>query len=82
MFSQVSVILSTRGDERGEGGVCMTKGACVGKRGGACMMKGRRACMVRGGACMAGETATAADSTHPTKMHSCLRCVQYLRTMS
>ena len=28
----------------------------------------------REGACMAGETATAADSTHPTGMHSCLRC--------
>ena len=24
-----------------------------------------------GGACMAGEMATAADSTHPTGMHSC-----------
>ena len=24
------------------------------------------------GACMAGQTATAADSTHPTGMHSCL----------
>ena len=24
-----------------------------------------------GGACMAGETATAADGTHPTGMHSC-----------
>ena len=26
-------------------------------------------CVV-GGACMTGETATAADSTHPTGMHS------------
>ena len=25
-----------------------------------------------GGACMAGETATAADGTHPTGMHSCI----------
>ena len=25
----------------------------------------------RGGACMAGETATAADGTHLTGMHSC-----------
>ena len=24
-----------------------------------------------GGACMAGETATAADGMHPTEMHSC-----------
>ena len=24
-----------------------------------------------GGACVAGETATAADGTHPTGMHSC-----------
>ena len=26
-----------------------------------------------GGACMAGETATAADGTHPAGMHSCLK---------
>ena len=25
----------------------------------------------QGGACVAGETATAADGTHPTGMHSC-----------
>ena len=25
------------------------------------------------GACVAGEMATAADSTHPTRMHSCLK---------
>ena len=24
------------------------------------------------GACMAGETVTAADGTHPTAMHSCI----------
>ena len=32
--------------------------------------------MVKGegeGACMAGETATATDGTHPTGMHSTLR---------
>ena len=28
------------------------------------------------GACMAGETATAADGTHPTGMHSCNKCDQ------
>ena len=28
--------------------------------------------MAGGGACMAGETATAADGTHPTGMHSCI----------
>ena len=34
--------------------------------------------MARGGgmhgrvACMAGETSTAADGTHPTEMHSCI----------
>ena len=41
--------------------------------GGMC---GRGACMVRGmrdmEACMAGETATSADGTHRTGMHSCL----------
>ena len=26
-----------------------------------------------GGACMAGETAAAADDMHPTGMHSCLQ---------
>ena len=25
------------------------------------------------GACVAGETATAADGTHPTRMHSCYK---------
>ena len=25
------------------------------------------------GACIAGETATAADGTHPTGMHSCFQ---------
>ena len=40
---------------------------------GACMPRG---CAWLGGmhgqgACVAGETATAADSTHPTGMHSC-----------
>ena len=32
------------------------------------------ACMVGGGgrACVTGETATAADGTHPTGMHACL----------
>ena len=29
------------------------------------------ACMI--GACMAGETATAVDSVHPTGMHSCTK---------
>ena len=42
-------------------GACMAKGACVAKGG----MHGE------GGACMAGETATAADGMHPTGMHSC-----------
>ena len=26
-----------------------------------------------GGACLAGETATVADGTHPTGMHSCMK---------
>ena len=39
---------------------------------------GQGACITGGhvwqeGACMAGETATAADGTHPTGMHSCTR---------
>ena len=40
--------------------------------GGMAGMHGRGcALQVGGGACMAGETATAADGTHPTGMHSC-----------
>ena len=31
----------------------------------------------RGGACMAGETATAADGTHLTGMHSCSLLFHY-----
>ena len=38
-------------------------------------LHGRGVCIVgvcvRGAACVAGETATAADGTHPTGMHSC-----------
>ena len=46
------------------------RGACVVK--GVCEVKG--ACMAGGWgsvASVAGETATAADGTHPTGMHSC-----------
>ena len=62
-------------------GACMTvgcalqgEGACVAGRMhgrgtlGVCMAGGH---VWLGGACVAGETATAADSTHPTGMHSC-----------
>ena len=28
-----------------------------------------------GGACVVGKTATAADGTHPTGMHSCLNSI-------
>ena len=38
------------------------------ERGGPCVAKG---------VCMAGETATAADGTHPTGMHSCLHEVRF-----
>ena len=76
MFSQASLILST-----GVKGACMAGEACIARghaRQGVCMVG---ACMVGGicvtggvygkGACMAGEMATAADSKHPTRMHSC-----------
>ena len=49
-----------KGGHGGERGVCVVKGHVY--RGG---MHGR-------GACVAGETATAADGTHPTGMHSCV----------
>ena len=61
---------------RGEGGgTCEVKGACVVKGGhawqsGACVAKGG-VHGGRGGGCVAGETATAADGRHPTGMHSC-----------
>ena len=62
-------------------GACLAVGVCM-AGGGACMAGG----MYRGhvwqrgggmhcgggwGACMTGETAIAADGTHPTGMHSC-----------
>ena len=57
-----------------------------------CVVKGdmhsKGACMVRGdmhgrGAYVAGETATAADGTHPTGMHSCYKafCVSFSITL-
>ena len=55
--------------------VCMAEGVCAGGVAGACMVG---ACVARdawwgrlGVACMAGETATSADGTHPTGMLSC-----------
>ena len=48
------------GGMRGRG-VRMTGGIHVGKAGGGWSV------------CMAGETATAAGSTHPTGMHSCFQ---------
>ena len=48
-------------------GACMAEG--VHGKGGACMAGG---CVWWGvSLCMAGETTTAADGTHPTGMHSC-----------
>ena len=44
-------------------GVYVDGGACV--AGGVCGGGG-------GGPCVAGETATAEDGTHPTGMHSCI----------
>ena len=53
-----------------------------GMQGEACMvggMCGEGVC-IAGEACIAGEMTTAADSTHPTRMHSCV-CVQRLRSI-
>ena len=60
---------------------CAWQGVCGGGHAwqggmcgwGACMVGGCMAgvCVVGGGACMAGEMATAAESMHPTGMHSC-----------
>ena len=64
-----------KGGMYGERGMC---GRGVYRGRGACMVgvghmwQGRRAWWwVGGGACVAGETATAADGTHATGMHSC-----------
>ena len=46
---------------------CMVKGAMCDE--GGCIVKG--GAYVAWGACMAGETASATDGTHPTGMHSC-----------
>ena len=61
------------------GGTWMTGGqawqrVCMaGEMHGRGHVQQREACMVGVGACMAGDTATAADGTHPTRMHSCLK---------
>ena len=49
-----------------KGGACVVKGACIAKGG----MHGKGG-HTQQGACVAGETANAADGTHPTGMHSC-----------
>ena len=53
-------------------GVC---GQGVHGRWGACMTGGMHysggMCVGEGGACVAGEMATAAGGTHPTGTHSC-----------
>ena len=70
------MILFTKGGVHGREGVCMAEegvvGACIVGGPvwqGACMV-GEGVCMARG-AYMAGKTATAADGTHSTGMHSC-----------
>ena len=49
----------------------MAKGACV--AGG----MHSRGCVWWGGACLAAETATAANGTPPTGMHSCFRMISF-----
>ena len=78
MFSHLSV---SHGVHRGDvpGRVCVCgRGSCV--AGGHAWWGGHEwqgVCMVGGGmrdrgACVAGETATTADGTHPTGMLSCV----------
>ena len=54
-------------------GACMV-GGCAWQGGHAWQggMHGR-GCVWWGGSCVAGETATEADGTHPTGMHSCFK---------
>ena len=52
-------------------GACVVKGACMAGR--ACMAGGMHGGGGEGvwqGACVAGDTTTAADGMHPTGMHS------------
>ena len=50
---------------------------------GMCGRGAAGACMPRvGGGCVAGETATAADGTHPTGMHSCCSKNLHLKLLS
>ena len=67
--------MHSEGGMCGEGGHTWQKGVCV-CGGGMC---GREACMAGGhvwqGACIAGETATAVDGTHPTGMYSFLQLI-------
>ena len=89
MFSQAPVILFTGEGWRGrcmaggragvpEGGICAGGmhggGGWGGMCGGGHALWGVGVC-VAGEACMAGETATAADGTHPTGMHSCYQLI-------
>ena len=59
------------------GRMCMAGGAWWGVHGrgnawqAVCVVGGGRGMYGRG-VCMAGKTATAAESMHPTGMHSCL----------
>ena len=63
----------------GGGGACMAWGMCdkgcvAGGHWGHTWLGGdmhSRGWHVWQGACVVGETATAADGTHPTGMHSC-----------
>ena len=62
--------------------MCIAGGACIvgGMHGRGYAWQG--ACMAGGmcggwGVCMAGETATAVDGTHPTGMHSFMSNVSY-----
>ena len=66
-------------------GACVARGARHGKGEGTCMVRDMHGVYVArgamhgrgmhgwGGACVAGETATAVDGMHPTGMHSCLK---------
>ena len=76
MFLHLSVSHSVHRGSAWQGGV-HGRGVCIGR--GVCMVEGcawQGRCMVGGvcgrGAYMPGDTATAADGTHPTGMHSCL----------
>ena len=76
-----------QGGMHGRGYICGWGGMCGGGMHGEGGIHGMGACMAGGhacqwgggGACVAGETVTAADGTYPIGMHSCVEIFPVVR---